>query len=329
MVRLDQNGRVIRRIVVSFRFFFFLALFVLLVSFFSFAELPPALLKIQEYNLGLAQSYFLQMTFFMAFLAGMLGILSPCILPFLPAYFAYTFKEKKNITFMTLVFFFGFALVFVLMGVIAGFFGEQTLSAVQGSVLPRIAGAFLLIMGVMIFLGKGFSSIFSFHHRFSQDVVGVFLFGCTFALGWSACLGPFLSGVLAIGALLHNVYYAGLLLFFYALGNLVPLFVMSFFYDSFSFRMKSFNTLLRVFGFEVTLSSFISSILFVLFGLVLVIFGGTSLVNSFDILGTKDFFYSIQRTLLISSWGTYVGALILIVFLSLLGYFLWRGNKSN
>ncbi len=310
---------------------FGLALFFLFVlclfSFSMLAELPPALLKIQEYNLQLAQSNMLQMTFFMAFFAGILGILSPCILPLLPAYFAYTFKEKSNITLMTLVFFFGFAFVFVGMGIVAGFLGEQTITAIQGTVLPRIAGLFLILTGAMIFFGKGFSSLFSFHTRFSHDVVGVFLFGCTFALGWSACLGPFLSGILAIGALLHNVYYAALLLFFYALGNLVPLFVLSFFYDSFSERLNSFNRSVRIFGYSVPLSSFVSSILFVLFGLVLVLFGGTALVNSFDALGTKEYFYSIQRGLLVSSWGSYVGAAVLVLFLGVLAYFLWRGRK--
>ncbi len=317
------------RTLFSSRFFFLLLLFVFVFSFFSFAELPPALQKIQDYNVHLAESYLLQMTFFMAFLAGIFGILSPCILPFLPAYFAYTFKEKKNMTLMTLVFFLGFALVFVLMGVIAGFLGEQTLSAIQGSWLPRVAGAFLLLMGVMIFFGKGFSSFFSFHTRFSHDFVGIFLFGCTFALGWSACLGPFLSGILAIGALLHNVYYAGLLLFFYALGNLVPLFILSFFYDSISSRLNRFNAPVLVFGYQVPWASLLSAILFSLFGLILIIFGGTAVVNSVDIFGTKQYFYSFQRVLLASSWGTFVGALALILFLILLGYFLWRGRTRN
>ena len=310
------------------KFIFFIICIFFIFSISAYSELPPALLKIQEYNLHLAESYMLQITFFAAFLAGILGILSPCILPFLPAYFAYSFKEKTNITLMTFIFFCGFALVFVIMGIVAGFFGEQTFLALQGSLLPRIAGVFLIVMGIMIYFGRGFSSFFSFHTRFSHDVLGVFLFGCTFALGWSACLGPFLSGILAIGALLHNVYYAALLLFFYALGNFVPLFILSFFYDSFSQRLHTFNRQFLIFGREVALTSLLSSILFVLFGLMLILFSGTAIVNSFDIFGTKQYFFSLQRELLGATYTSYVGAVVLVIFSCLLIYFLRKKQRN-
>ena len=94
-----------------------------LATFVS-AEIPIGLQRIIDYNNNITIDFAARASFFIAFVAGMLGMLSPCILPFIPAYFSYTFKEKKNITLMTLVFGSGFSLVFVAMGIIAGFAAE-------------------------------------------------------------------------------------------------------------------------------------------------------------------------------------------------------------
>ena len=114
---------------------FFISSLILLALFASSVlaqpSIPVGLQKIIDYNNQSAADFAFKVSFFIAFLAGMLGVLSPCILPFLPAYFSYTFKEKKNITMMTLIFFSGFSIVFVAMGAAAGFIGEQTLSVLQ------------------------------------------------------------------------------------------------------------------------------------------------------------------------------------------------------
>ena len=295
----------------------------------SSTYLPPALQKIKDYNLALASSNALKITFVVAFLAGMLGILSPCILPFLPAYFAYTFKEKKNITQMTLIFFLGFSLVFVTMGVIAGYAGEQTLGAIQSPFLTRIAGLFLITMGILLFMGKGFSSFFQFHTKFKRDVLGTFLFGIAFAIGWTACMGPILSGILAIGALLHNIYYAALLLFFYSLGNLVPLFIISFFYDTFNISKKTWLTTEVTFMSKtLPLTSLISSILFTALGLILLIFGGTALFNTLDLLSTKQYFYTVQNAILNYPHASLVGTILLIAFIVITVVVIKRSKKK-
>ncbi len=319
------------------RFVFFSILFVFLIvgGTLATSHLPPNLLKIIDYNQQATSTFALQISFAIAFIAGILGILSPCILPFLPAYFSYTFKEKRNITQMTLIFFLGFALVFVGMGVIAGFIGERTVQILQTRWVVTIAGLTLLGLGVMTMLGKGFGSLFMFSKRFSQDVPGTFLFGITFALGWTACFGPILSGILAIGALLGNIWYAALLLFFYALGNFVPLFFLSFFYDSLKLgekkwirgRMITFHLFGNVF--EVHSTSVIAGVLFSLFGLALIIFGNTAIVNTFDVLGTKEYFYLWQNKLMAWEYAQIVGIIALVLFVAVLVYFLYRARKTN
>ncbi|RME32156.1 cytochrome c biogenesis protein CcdA [Candidatus Woesearchaeota archaeon] len=310
----------------------FLVLFLLLLSLHAVLAsedaLPIGLQKIIDYNNRSTADFALKISFFIAFVAGMLGILSPCILPFLPAYFSYTFKERKDITKMTLVFFLGFSLAFVSMGVVAGFLGAQVLLAVQSGWLVTIAGLAIIAFGIMSLLGKGFSSFLKMR-TFKSDVLGTFLFGLFFALGWTACLGPILAGILGIGAVLHDPFTSGVLLFFYSLGNLVPLFVLSLLYDKFNLadsrflkgRVLSFSLgakTLRVHSFNL-----LSGLLFMLIGAVMVVFQGTAIVNAWDIFGTKQYFYSLQNSLLAWEYAQPVSALLFFSFLLLLGFF-WR-----
>ncbi len=317
------------------------ALTLLLVFLFSAVlisaekDIPIGLKKIIDYNKRQSQNYAVKISFFVAFVAGMLGILSPCILPFLPAYFSYTFKERKNIALMTLVFSAGVTLVFVAMGITAGFIGQTTLSVLQKGWLVTIAGALLVFMGLMSILGKGFSSIIKPGRRFGNDVPGVFLFGMVFALGWTACVGPILAGILSIGAVLHNTLQSAVLLFFYSLGYLIPLILLGIFYDKYNLSEKKFMkgkmiefSLLgkRI---KVHSSNMIAGILFVLIGAVILVFQGTGEINARDFLGTRQYFYTLQRELV--SWE-YAGIASLALFVATAGgtaYLLYKTRKKN
>ena len=313
----------------------FLIYFVVITIFFAIpvisqSDLPIGLQKIIDFNNQSTADFAIKVSFFIAFVAGILGILSPCILPFLPAYLSYTFKEKKNITWMTFIFFLGFSLVFVTMGVIAGFIGEQTLAVIQKGSLVIIAGIFMIILGVISLLGKKVCSYINFHNKFKSDIPGTFLFGVFFAIGWTACLGPILAGILGIGAILGKVWYSALLLFFYSLGNLVPLFVLSIFYDKFNLSQSKFIQgkifEFPIFGRKVYIHStnLISGLLFIAIGTILIIYKGTALFNTLDIFGTKKYFYSIQRQFIGWQYANAVGMAVLIIFLIILGWFLWN-----
>lgn len=319
------------------KYFLFFLLIIFLLSSIAVAaqsdNMPIGLQKIKEENQRQTENFAVQVSFIIAFLAGMIGILSPCILPFLPAYFSYTFKEKKNITLMTFIFFLGFSLVFVAMGVIAGFIGERSLVVLQLDWLVMLAGALLIVMGFMSLLGKGFGSFIKMNKKFENDIPGTFLFGIAFAIGWTACLGPILAGILGIGALLHNVAYSALLLFFYSLGNLVPLFILAVFYD----RLKLWRTFLKgkTFKFniddkeyEVHSTNLVAGILFIAIGLFLIIFKNTAPVNSWDLLGTKNYFYSIQNAIINWPYANIVGGLVLLLFVAVIGYFIWNNYKN-
>ena len=321
-------------------------LFLLFPSFvFAQEEIPLGLQKIIDYNKQNAADFSVKISFFIAFVAGVLVILSPCILPFFPAYFSYTFKEKKNMTKMTLVFFFGFSIVFVTMGAIAGLIGEQVLFVLQEGWLVTLAGLFIIFLGIMTIFGKGLPSLIKFKFRYNakakDDFLGVFFLGVSFSLGWTACVGPILAGILGIGAILGNIGYSALLLFFYSLGNLVPLFILSMLYDRFNFSQNRFiqgklftaSVAGKKYYFHST--NLISGLLFLIIGAVLLIYKGTAVVNTLDPLGTKFYFYSVQRQLIEWKYANILGFILFIAFILLIGFFLWKyrnhtkNNKSK
>ena len=292
-------------------------------------HLPIGLLKIIEHNNKQTADFALKVSFLIAFVAGMLGILSPCILSFLPAYFSLTFKEKKNVTKMTFIFFLGFSFVFVLMGILAGFLGEHTMAVIQTRWLVTIAGLFMIFMGYVVLKGQKMCNYVNINtlNKYGDDFIGTFLFGVFFAFGWTACLGPILAGILSLGSILGDALRSGFLLFFYSLGNVVPLFILSIFYDKFKLQESRFiqGKMLNIKGYHVHSTNLISGLLFILLGIIVIIFNGTRIFNTWDIFNTKDYFYSIQGILLSSSYSNYVGIAGLVI-LALLFY--WYKRKS-
>ena len=82
----------------------------------SNSSLPPNLQKVADYNTDQANFYLRNLSFLIAFLAGILTLLTPCSLAILPAFFAYGLKEKKKITKRTFTFCLGFTPIFIMFG---------------------------------------------------------------------------------------------------------------------------------------------------------------------------------------------------------------------
>jgi|SRR3989338_699326 len=302
---------------------------------YSLSNLPPGLLKVQEYNAALAQEFLQNLSFVIAFLAGITTILSPCILPLLPVYFAITFKEKKKITLTTFIFFLGFALVFILMGLLAAFTGKALTSVFKNiNWLVPAVGAALVIFGAITFLGKGFPG-FTSKRKMRNDAIGVFLSGTFFAIGWTACTGPILSGVLLMTSTFRNYAAASYMMFAYSLGIFVPLFILSFFYDKIHLDKVSWlnkETVIKIANkkFNTSIPNIIAGLLFVFIGMIFIIFRGTGIFNSLQMFGLRQFFYSWQN-LFIENFQIFnaIGIVIFLVFVSLLAYFIVKEIKSK
>ena len=159
-----------------------------------------------------------------AFLAGLLSFLSPCTLPILPAYFAYTFGAQAEargsgarLLGTSLAFFLGLATTMSLLGASATLLGRLLFENLAAATV--VGGLVVIAFGVMSLFGKGFSGM-RVIDRPKATLAGSYLYGATFAIGWSTCIGPILGTLLTLlatgglaaaqGALLAFVYAIGL-----------------------------------------------------------------------------------------------------------------------
>ncbi len=296
----------------------FLLLPLLLVANLVFAlEIPENVKIIEQYNRASALQFLQSTTFLVAFAAGVLSFLAPCGLPLIPAFFAYSAQSKKDITKMTFTFFLGFASVFTLMGLIAGYVGGSFVVIPYKEELTLLAGIFLVVLGVMHYFGKGLASPLQFTKQTkTNNFLDNFLFGTFFSVGWSACIGPILAGVLLVAAVLGNFIFSAIMLFFYSLGIFVPLFLLSFFFDKYNISKSKFFT-----GSAIRI---ISSLLLISLGIIFIIYRDTTVINNLDPFQTTVLISDIQQKLIGSTTANLFILVGLIVFIYLLRKFLKR-----
>lgn len=211
-----------------------------------------------------------------AFLAGILSFLSPCTLPILPAYFAFTFQARKqSIVLMTVAFFLGLATTMVILGASAT--ALSTLVFDYRDQLTFWGGLIVIGLGIMSLLGKGFTGL-QLQERPAVGAFGSYLYGATFALGWTACVGPILGALLTLLAAQGIAIFQGAVLaFIYALGLGLPLILVATFFSRLG-TGSAFWRFMRGKGFEVNLgfttlylhsTSIISGLLLIVMGYML------------------------------------------------------------
>jgi len=164
---------------------------------------------------------------FVAFIAGVISFLSPCTLPLLPAYAVHILKAKHDAVKRTVAFFLGLALVFSVLGVSAALVGQLLTKLIPK--LSMVAGAIIMLFGVLTFAGKGFGGFQT--GKLKDGVAGSFLFGASYGVAWTPCVGPILAGIFVMAATAASWAQGGILLFAYALGIAIPLLVLSYYID--------------------------------------------------------------------------------------------------
>lgn len=187
-----------------------------------------------------------------AFTAGILTFLSPCILPLVPSFIAYITgvsyndlkDENKNVTAKTLshtlLFILGFSVIFVLMGLTATVVGKALF---QYQRFIRIGGGLLIIFfgltlaGVLKFAFMEKDHHLSLHAK-KATYLGSFLVGVTFAAAWTPCAGPIFGSILVIAGTEGNVIQGTKLLALYSAGIAVPFIITAVAIHSF---LKYFN----------------------------------------------------------------------------------------
>ena len=210
----------------------------------------------------------------LAFVGGVVSFVSPCTLPILPAYFAFaTQSGRGKIALNTVAFMLGVATMFSLLGASASAVGQVLIQ--NQEVLLLIGGAIVMVFGVMSLLGKGFTGLSrsqsspgaansgAANSGANTTAGGSYVFGLTFSLGWSSCVGPILGIVLTLAAATGSVVNGMALLFIYALGLGLPLIIISTFFGRAS-RKSFFWRLLRGKGWFVNTHVLIVAIVWAL-----------------------------------------------------------------
>ena len=195
-------------------------------------------------------------SYLVAFTAGFLTFISPCLLPIIPSFIAYITgislndindPAKKNAAKMkalahSLFFIVGFSLIFILLGLTATFIGKtlfryQRLIQTAGGALIILFGLYLIGILKLDFLGKEFKIKVKSE---GASYLGSFMIGVTFAAAWTPCAGPILGSILLMAGTKTSVAEGAKLLSAYSLGIAVPFFLTALLINTF---VASFNRL--------------------------------------------------------------------------------------
>ena len=187
----------------------------------------------------------------LAFSAGFISFLTPCVLPIIPGYISYISgkplteieKNKKTVLIKTIIFSIGFSLVFIALGAAASAIGNILLFF--SNELRIVAGALIVVFS-LYFLGIFNFSFLSQEKRFDtgnyqDNYIFPVIVGAAFAFGWTPCIGPILGSIITLSATETNIYKGIILLSFYSLGLAVPFILSGYYITIFLNKKKGFS----------------------------------------------------------------------------------------
>ena len=185
-----------------------------------------------------------------AFGAGLISFLSPCVLPLIPGYVSFIsgqslqdiLKSKKINILPLILFCLGFSTVFIMLGASASFLGQTLL---QNSEILRIIAGIIIIIFSLQLIGIINIPYLNFEKRFdarqSQNILFPYVIGLAFGFGWTPCIGPILGSILALASIEDTLSRAILLLSFYSLGLAIPFVFSGYLIQRFLLFSKNFK----------------------------------------------------------------------------------------
>jgi len=203
-----------------------------------------------------------EISILIAFSAGLLSFVSPCVLPLIPSYITYitgvSFKELTDAEaraklrwatiFHSLLFIMGFSTIFILMGASASYLGQLMLQYQYW--IMKGGGVLIIILGIH-FTGVINLPFLQMERRFELKkkplgYLGSFLVGIVFAAGWTPCVGPILSTILLYASTSKSYKTGVVLLAFYSMGLGVPFFLSSLAFNLFLSAFERIKRYMRV-----------------------------------------------------------------------------------
>ena len=185
-----------------------------------------------------------------AFSAGLISFLSPCVLPLIPGYISYVsgssfneLIEKKNTNLIPIILFtVGFSIVFIIFGAASTFLGQLLL---QNSFELRIVAGVIIILFSLHIIGLINLKFLNYEKRIqtnnNKNIFSPIILGAAFGFGWTPCIGPILGSILALAATEESINKGILLLFFYSLGLAIPFILSGYLIQKFLIFSKNFK----------------------------------------------------------------------------------------
>ncbi|ATD31970.1 cytochrome C biogenesis protein CcdA [Macrococcus sp. IME1552] len=197
-------------------------------------------------------------TIAVAFGAGILSFISPCVLPIYPAFLSYITgvsyndlkdnKMDKKALLHTVFFLIGFSIVYISLGVGLGFVSDILQS--YDNTIRMVGGLLCIIFGLVVlgifnpqFLMK--DRKFEFKNR-PSGFIGTLLIGIAFAAGWTPCMGPIIGTIFSMAAV--NQSLALIYMIAYVLGFCIPFFLLTFFITKINILKKYSQTITKIGG---------------------------------------------------------------------------------
>ncbi len=217
---------------------------------------------------------------FIAFGAGLVSFLSPCVLPLIPGYISYIsgsslneLIEKKNVNLFPIILFtLGFSIIFIIFGAASTYLGQVLL---QNSYELRIAAGLIITLLSLHIIGIINLKFLNYEKRIQTNTKKNFyspiLIGMAFAFGWTPCIGPILGSILVLATTEESINKGILLLTFYSMGLAIPFILSGYLIQKFLLFSKNFKK-------NINLVSKIG-------GIILLITGILILTNQLQALG--------------------------------------------
>lgn len=282
-----------------------------------------------------------------AYIAGVLALLSPCSGAIVPAFFAYGLESDGRLVRRTYVFYLGLALVFVPVSGASSLVNDFVLS--NQSLVFGIGGAVLILFGLIALFGVDLGALTA-KLGFEPSTLGqsrlqgaktedskLYLLGAVFGFATSSCTAPILGSLVALSVSTGLSAVAGVVLFLvFGLGIVTPLFVLAFFFED-------SDVVQRISGadpVELGIGRFrrrfhpvhlVTGTILILLGVVFIVFRGTlALTEYYTRIGLTDTYeawnLSLQR-FFASTLGKSLALTLLAVVLAVSAYGLWRWRQ--
>jgi cytochrome c-type biogenesis protein len=203
-----------------------------------------------------------------AFVAGLLTFLAPCTLPLVPGYLGFisgvslsdinnpeaSARMRRKVFLNGVMYVLGFTFIFVLLGSLFGLGGAALIQ--YRIILARIGGIFVIIFGLYMMHVLKFGwleKLLGGEHRFNftrnlrpGHPTSSFIFGATFAFGWTPCIGPILGTVLLLASTSGTLIQGAILLLIFSAGLAIPFLLIALAIGWASKHLQALNKYLEV-----------------------------------------------------------------------------------